>query len=148
ALVGTRGGLEALRPHLHPLDEVTLQLPFEVADFVDFYSSRHHAENLGQLFRPDSPALTANWLHLPIGYHGRAGTVRVSGTPVVRPRGQHRPGSSDGTPRFGPSRALDIEAEVGFVVGAPSPLGRAVPARDLAEHVFGLCLVNDWSARD
>jgi fumarylacetoacetase len=136
-----------VEPHLLPRGEVTLHLPFEVADYVDFYSSQHHAENLGRMFRPDSPPLTPNWKHLPIGYHGRAGTVAVSGTPVVRPSGQ-RKAPSDDAPTFGPSQRLDIEAEVGFVVGTPSTPGRAVPLAAFPEHVFGVCLVNDWSARD
>lgn len=133
--------------HLLPLAGLTLHLPVEVADYVDFYSSRHHAENIGRMFRPDSPPLTPNWTHLPIGYHGRAGTVAVSGTPVVRPSGQ-RKAPTDDVPTFGPSRRLDIEAEVGFVVGTPSALGTPVAVGDLAEHVFGVCLVNDWSSRD
>jgi fumarylacetoacetase len=136
-----------VEPHLHRRDEVTLHLPFEVADYVDFYSSRHHAENIGRIFRPDADPLTPNWTHLPIGYHGRAGTVRVSGTPVVRPSGQ-RKAATDDVPTFGPSRRLDIEAEVGFVVGTPSALGESVPLGGFGEHVFGVCLVNDWSARD
>jgi fumarylacetoacetase len=135
----------AVEPHLFALDAVRLHLPIEVADYVDFYSSEHHAANLGRILRPGTEPLTPNWKHLPIGYHGRAGTVAVSGTPVVRPCGQ-RPG--EGGPTFGPSRRLDIEAEVGFVVGAPSPLGQRVPVDAFAEHVFGACLVNDWSARD
>ncbi|MGY1706643.1 fumarylacetoacetase [Geodermatophilus sp. SYSU D00697] len=137
----------AIEPHLLPRSEVTLHLPVEVADYVDFYSSQHHAENLGKMFRPDSAALTPNWKHLPIGYHGRAGTVAVSGTPVVRPNGQRKTPADD-APTFGPSQRLDIEAEVGFVVGTPSELGRPVPLADFPEHVFGVCLVNDWSARD
>jgi fumarylacetoacetase len=136
-----------VEPHLLPADAVTMHLPVEVADYVDFYSSRHHAENLGRMFRPDSEPLTPNWLHLPIGYHGRAGTVRVSGTPVVRPAGQ-RKAPTDAAPVVGPSRRLDIEAEVGFLVGTPSAPGTPVPLADVAEHVFGVCLVNDWSARD
>ncbi len=136
-----------VEPHLVPRSEVTLHLPVEVADYVDFYSSRHHAENLGRMFRPDSAPLTPNWKHLPIGYHGRAGTVQVSGTPVVRPSGQ-RKAPTDDAPTFGPSQRLDIEAEVGFVVGTPSELGRPVPLAAFREHVFGVCLVNDWSARD
>jgi len=137
----------AIEPFLVPVDDVTMHLPFEVADYVDFYSSPHHAENVGRLFRPDSPALPANWRHLPIGYHGRSGTVRVSGTPVVRPCGQQK-APDDEAPTFGASRRLDIEAEVGFVVGTPSELGRPVPLGAFPEHVFGVCLVNDWSARD
>jgi fumarylacetoacetase len=136
----------AVEPHLFSIGEVTLHLPFEVADYVDFYSSEHHAANLGRILRPGTEPLTPNWKHLPIGYHGRAGTVAVSGTPVVRPCGQLP--RADGAPDFGPSRRLDIEAEVGFVVGVPSPLGQRVPVGAFAEHVFGVCLVNDWSARD
>ncbi|SCL20877.1 fumarylacetoacetate hydrolase [Micromonospora nigra] len=134
-----------VEPLLVPLDEVRMALPFEVADYVDFYSSEHHATNVGQIFRPGQPPLLPNWRHLPIGYHGRAGTVVVSGTPVVRPQGQRA--TPDG-PVHGPSVRLDIEAEVGFVVGVPSPLGSRVAAADLADHVFGVVLVNDWSARD
>ncbi|WP_035853915.1 fumarylacetoacetase [Cryptosporangium arvum] len=136
---------DAVSAHLVPRESVTLHLPFEVADYVDFYSSQHHASNLGKLFRPGSPPLTPNWKHLPIAYHGRAGTVRVSGTPVVRPSGQ-RKAPSDEVPTFGPSRRLDIEAEVGFVVGAPAT--GPVAVGDFAAHVFGVCVVNDWSARD
>ncbi len=121
----------------------TAKLPFTVGDYVDFYSSRHHAENVGRMFRPDGDALTPNWTHLPIGYHGRAGTVYVSGTDVKRPNGQKR--GSEG-PKFGPSERLDIEAEVGFVCGGPQAAN--VSTSRAAEHVFGVALVNDWSARD
>jgi fumarylacetoacetase len=137
----------AVEPFLVPVGDVTMHLPVEVADYVDFYSSKAHAENVGRIFRPDAEPLPPNWLHLPIGYHGRAGTVRVSGTPVVRPSGQ-RKAPADDAPTFGPSRRLDLEAEVGFVVGTPSPLGEPVPLGAFPEHVFGVCLVNDWSARD
>ena len=138
----------AVEPHLIPVAAVTLHLPFEPADYVDFYSSEHHANNLGRMFRPDAPnPLTPNWKHLPIGYHGRTGTLVVSGTPITRPTGQSKaPDASE--PGYGPSRRLDIEAEVGFVVGTPSPLGRPVPLGAFRDHVFGVCLVNDWSARD
>ncbi|WEH41362.1 fumarylacetoacetase [Streptomyces sp. NBC_01218] len=136
-----------LEPLLHPLDAVTLHLPYEVADYVDFYASEHHATNVGRIFRPDGAALTPNWKHLPIGYHGRSGTVVVSGTDVVRPSGQ-RKAPTDPAPVFGPSVKLDIEAEVGFVVGVPSAQGTAVPLADFREHVFGVQLLNDWSARD
>ena len=130
-----------------PISEVRWHLPFHVADYVDFYSSLEHATNMGRMFRPDADPLTPNWRWLPIGYHGRAGTVQVSGTPVVRPSGQ-RKAPTDDAPTFGPSQRLDIEAEVGFVVGTPSELGRPVPLSAFPEHVFGVCLVNDWSARD
>jgi fumarylacetoacetase len=139
-----RSGTE---PFFVPFGDVTMHLPFEVADYVDFYSSRAHAENVGRMFRPDADPLTPNWTHLPIGYHGRAGTVRVSGTPVVRPSGQRR-AAGDDAPTFGPSGRLDIEAEVGFVVGVGSELGTPVRVGNFPDHVFGVCLVNDWSARD
>jgi fumarylacetoacetase len=131
------------------LAEAELRLPFEVADYVDFYASEHHASNLGRLFRPSNPEpLMPNWKHLPVGYHGRAGTVVVSGTDIVRPSGQRKgPDDPDG-PVFGPSARLDIEAELGFVVGVGSPLGTPVGTADFADHVFGAVLVNDWSARD
>jgi fumarylacetoacetase len=123
-------------------DPGTPQLPFTVADYADFYSSEQHATNVGRIFRPDAPALPPAWKHLPIGYHGRAGTVVVSGTPVTRPRGVLKPGT------YGPSERLDIEAEVGFVVGAASTLGSPVAPADWRRHVFGVVLLNDWSARD
>jgi fumarylacetoacetase len=138
---------EAVEPALLARDQVRPLLPFTVADYVDFYSSEQHATNLGRILRPGQPALPPNWRHLPIGYHGRSGTVAVSGTDVVRPRGQRKPPDADG-PSYGPSVRLDIEAEVGFVVGAPSTLGIPVPATDWRQHVFGVLLVNDWSARD
>ena len=139
---------ETVAPLLHPLSEVTLHLPFDVADYVDFYASENHARNVGRIFRPEAAdSLTPNWKHLPIGYHGRSGTVVVSGTEVVRPSGQ-RKAPADPEPVFGPSVRLDIEAEVGFVVGMPSAMGTPVPLSDFRDHVFGLCLLNDWSARD
>ncbi|HXV93261.1 MAG TPA: fumarylacetoacetase [Pseudonocardia sp.] len=136
---------DAVRPHLHRVEDVVLYLPYTVGDYVDFYSSEHHARNVGRIFRPDSEPLTPNWKHLPIGYHGRAGSVIVSGTPVVRPCGQRR---VDGAVVFGPSERLDIEAEVGFLVGTGSPLGSSIPIEAFADHVFGAFLLNDWSARD
>ena len=133
---------DLVEPHLLPLDDVTLHLPVEVADYVDFYASEHHATNVGRIFRPDGDALLPNWKHLPVGYHGRSGTVVASGTRIVRPTGQ-KPGGS-----FGPSARLDIEAELGFVVGTPSELGTPVPYAAFADHVFGVVGLNDWSARD
>lgn len=148
----------AVEDLLVPVSAAQLHLPFTVADYVDFYASEHHASNIGRIFRPDAvEPLTPNWRHLPIGYHGRAGTVMVSGTPVRRPCGQSRPsagarpsggGLSGGVPGFGPSARLDFEAELGFVVGVPSHPGDPVPASRFTEHVFGVCLLNDWSARD
>jgi fumarylacetoacetase len=142
-----RSYLDTIEPLMVPLSDTRARLPFTVADFVDFYASEHHASNLGQMFRPGQPALTDNWKQLPIGYHGRAGTVVVSGTPITRPQGLRK---SPATPAavYGPSLRLDIEAEVGFVVGVASELGAPVPLRDFPDHVFGVCLVNDWSARD
>jgi fumarylacetoacetase len=132
---------------LVPLNQARVHMPFAVADYVDFYSSRAHAENLGRLFRPDSEPLTPNWLHLPIGYHGRSGTIVVSGTPVRRPTGQVKPPATD-APAFRPSARLDIELELGLVIGTPSEHGEPVAPDDALEHVFGVVLVNDWSARD
>ncbi len=136
------GGAELL-----PLAEVTSHLPVEVGDYVDFYSSLEHATNLGRLFRPEAEPLLPNWRHLPIGYHGRAGTLVVSGTSIVRPCGQAK--EPDGAvPSYGPSRRLDIELELGFVVGVSSRLGERVPPAAFRDHVFGVVLLNDWSARD
>jgi fumarylacetoacetase len=137
----------AIEDLLIPAQDVDLRLPFTVADYVDFYASEHHASNIGRIFRPDSEPLTPNWKHLPIAYHGRAGTVVVSGTPVRRPCGQSRPPGHT-RPTYGPCARLDFEAELGFVVGAHSHLGEPVHASRFAEHVFGVCIVNDWSARD
>jgi fumarylacetoacetase len=134
-----------LAPALAPVAEVECHLPFEVADYVDFYSFERHASNVGKIFRPGQPPLLPNWRRLPVGYHGRAGTVVVSGTDIVRPAGQRL---VDGDPLDGPSLRLDIEAEVGFVVGTPSPLGCRLGTAAFEEHVFGAVLVNDWSARD
>jgi fumarylacetoacetase len=136
-----------VEPHLLALSEVELRLPVEVADYVDFYCSLEHATNVGRIFRPDAEALLPNWRHLPVGYHGRAGTVVASGTDVVRPSGQRKPPDAD-APTYGPSVRLDIEAELGFVVGPPSPLASRVGVDDFAQHVFGLVGLNDWSARD
>jgi fumarylacetoacetase len=138
---------EALEPLLLPLDGVTLHLPIEVADYVDFYASEDHASNVGKIFRPDNAALPPNWKHLPIGYHGRSGTVVVSGTDVVRPSGQ-RKGPNDPAPVFGPSVRLDIEAELGYVVGGATRMGTRVAVDEAADHLFGVVILNDWSARD
>jgi fumarylacetoacetase len=137
----------AIEDLLTPATDVTMHLPFTVADYVDFYASEQHATNVGRIFRPDGEPLTPNWRHLPVGYHGRAGTVVVSGTPIRRPCGQTRPSGSP-APLYGVCRRLDFEAELGFVVGTESALGEPVAAARFAEHVFGACLVNDWSARD
>jgi fumarylacetoacetase len=144
--VGDEAHQHVVDHHLAPAEQVDLVLPFTVGDYVDFYASEQHATNVGRLFRPDGEALLPNWKHLPVGYHGRSGTVVVSDTPVRRPSGQRRTSSDDVV--FGPSVRLDIEAEVGFVVGSGSELGEPVPLADAERHLFGVCLVNDWSARD
>jgi len=124
---------------------VTMLLPVSIGDYVDFYSSEQHATNLGKMFRPDAEALLPNWKHLPVGYHGRAGTVYVSGTEIVRPSGQQR---GPNGPVFGPTEKLDIELEVGFITGNANRPGGAVDVEGAEDHIFGVCLVNDWSARD
>jgi fumarylacetoacetase len=129
-----------VEPRLVPVEDVSLHLPVDVADYVDFYASEQHATNLGNILRPNTPPLLPNWKHLPVGYHGRAGTVIGSGVDVVRPNGQRKIGD------FGPSERLDFEAELGFLVGAPSD--GPVAVGDFSKHVFGVVLVNDWSARD
>jgi fumarylacetoacetase len=133
---------------LFAMADVEMLLPVEIGDYVDFYSSIHHAGNVGAMFRPDDPPLLPNWRSLPVAYHGRSSSVVVSGTPVVRPHGQRpgRPGG--GGPTFGPTAKLDIELEVGFVTGPGNPLGTPIPIDAAEDHIFGLCLVNDWSARD
>ncbi|HET8560435.1 MAG TPA: fumarylacetoacetate hydrolase family protein, partial [Marmoricola sp.] len=138
---------DLVEPNLVPVADVQMQMPFQVADYVDFYCSLQHATNVGRIFRPDQEPLKPNWRHLPVGYHGRAGTVVVSGTPVRRPSGQRLPAGAD-APAYGASERLDIEAELGFVVGTASPLGDRVPTSAFADHVFGVTLLNDWSARD
>ena len=142
----------SIEPLLVPLADHRPVLAWSVADYVDFYASEQHATNVGRIFRPNGQALPVNWKHLPVGYHGRAGTVVVSGTDVRRPAGQRRTGSADAsnTPSItvGPTGRLDFEAEVGFVVGGSSPMGQRIGVHEFADHVFGVVLLNDWSARD
>ncbi|MBV8299491.1 MAG: fumarylacetoacetase [Candidatus Eremiobacteraeota bacterium] len=130
-----------------PRDAVTLHLPVNVGDYVDFYSSIEHATNLGRILRPNAEPLLPNYRHIPIGYHGRSGTVVVSGTPVRRPHGQQKAADAS-APSFGPSKLLDVELEMGWIAGAPSTHGEPVSADAVREHVFGYVLLNDWSARD
>ena len=127
--------------------QAAMVVPMEIGDYVDFYSSLEHATNLGKLLRPNSEPLLPNWRHMPIAYHGRSSTVVIDGTPIVRPNGQRKPAGSD-APAFGPSQRLDIELEVGFVTGPGNRLGEPIPPAKMRDHVFGLVLVNDWSARD
>jgi fumarylacetoacetase len=126
---------------------VEMRVPMEVGDYVDFYSSLEHATNLGKIFRPDAEPLLPNWRWLPVGYHGRASSIVVDGTPIHRPSGQ-RKAPKDPAPTFGPSRRLDIELEIGFVTGPGNRLGEPIGVEEAADHIFGLVLVNDWSARD
>lgn len=145
--VMTTDGLDGIvQAFATPVSDVELHMPFTVADYVDYYASEHHASNIGRMFRPDQAPLLPNWKHLPVGYHGRAGTVIASGAEIPRPKGL-RP-EEGGTPSFGPSRRLDIEAELGFVIGGSAPEGEVSVARAGAEHLFGVVLFNDWSARD
>ncbi len=130
-----------------PIAEVEMLLPMAIGDYTDFYSSREHATNVGTMFRGKDNALQPNWLYLPVGYHGRASSVVVSGTPVRRPVGQTRPDPQQ-PPVFGPSRAVDFELEMGVFIGPGNRLGEPIPIAEAEEHLFGLALVNDWSARD
>src|SRR4051812_26828394 len=131
---------------LVPMEDAEPLLPATIGDYTDFYASIHHATNVGGMFRPDNPLLP-NYKWVPIGYHGRSSSIVLSGTPVRRPSGQRKDPASD-APVFGPARQLDYEMEVGCFVSAGNPLGEPVPIEEAEEHLFGLCLVNDWSARD
>ena len=133
--------------HLVPQAAATLHLPIRVGDYTDFYSSLEHATNVGRLFRDPDHALLPNWRHLPVGYHGRASSIVVSGTPIRRPLGQVVPDSSQ-TPVFQSSKRIDFELEVAFVIGKDSELGSPVPIAQANDYIFGLVLFNDWSARD
>lgn len=141
-----RKSRDAAASALRRAGEVTMLVPARVGDYSDFYASIDHATNVGSMFRPDNPLLP-NYKFVPIGYHGRASSIVVSGTPVVRPNGQTKAQDAD-APTFGPSRMLDYEAEVGFFVGGANRLGEAVPLEKADDRIFGFCLVNDWSARD
>jgi fumarylacetoacetase len=141
-LTDTLADPEQLAAFRHPLAAVTAQLPFTVADYVDFYACEQHAVNAARILRPNASPLPPNWRHMPVGYHGRSATVRGSGSAVRRPHGQLGPG------QFGPTRALDFEAELGFLLGGASVPGEPVPLADAEAHLFGLVLLNDWSARD
>jgi len=133
-------------PHFVAMAGAEMLLPMRIGDYTDFYASVHHATNVGSMFRPDNPLLP-NYKWVPIGYHGRSSSIVVSGTPVRRPQGQTRDGA-EGPPSFGPSKRLDYEMELGMVIGAGNELGEPVPVNEALEHVFGFCIVNDWSARD
>ena len=136
---------QAASRHLVAQADVEMLLPAVVGDYTDFYASIFHATNVGKLFRPDNPLLP-NYKYIPIGYHGRASSLVPTGTPVRRPSGQTRDGEAD--PKLGPTKALDYELELGFFVSAGNSLGETIPIREAEDHIFGICLVNDWSARD
>ncbi|ATE66955.1 fumarylacetoacetase [Rhizorhabdus dicambivorans] len=136
----------ALMPHLRRQDAVTMHLPAHIGDYTDFYVGIHHANNVGRQFRPDNPLLP-NYKHVPIGYHGRTSSIRPSGVPVVRPKGQRKPPEAE-APSYGPTARLDYELELGVWVGRGNDLGEPIPIAEAADHVAGFCLLNDWSARD
>jgi fumarylacetoacetase len=138
---------EAAGTALTPREAATLLKPVESANYTDFYASIHHATRVGKLFRPENPLLP-NYKFVPIGYHGRASSIIVSGTPIRRPHGQTRPSEPGGVPGFGPTRFLDYEVEVGMYIAGVNPLGEPVPIRQAGDRIFGLSLLNDWSARD
>ncbi len=131
---------------LHESAACTMHLPATIGDYTDFYAGIHHATNVGKLLRPDNPLLP-NYKYLPIGYHGRSSSIRVSGTPVRRPQGQRKP-ATEAVPSFGPSRNLDFELELGIWIGPGNALGEPVPIERASDHIAGFCLLNDWSARD
>ncbi|MEM1271284.1 MAG: fumarylacetoacetate hydrolase family protein, partial [Bacteroidota bacterium] len=141
-----RDDAEAREQAFVPQAEVDMLLPAAIGDYTDFYSSRDHATNVGSMFRDPENALLPNWLHLPVGYHGRASSVIISGTDVHRPKGQVKP--ADGPPVHRPSRLLDFELEMGFFTGPGNRLGQPIPIDEAGDHIFGFVLVNDWSARD
>jgi fumarylacetoacetase len=149
-LVGTPGDESAINPlppgALVQMSDAVMHPPAEIGDYTDFYASIYHATNVGKMFRPDNPLLP-NYKYIPIGYHGRASSIVLSGSSVARPNGQLLP-SGGSVPAFGPSQMLDYEAEVGFFVGRGNELGNPVGIEDAEQHLFGVCLVNDWSARD
>lgn len=137
---------DKVEPHLYPASSCTLHLPAQIGDYTDFYAGIHHAVNVGRVFRPDNPLLP-NYKHVPIGYHGRASSIRPSGADVRRPNGQ-RKGPQDEAPSFGPARRLDYELELGIWVGPGNALGEPIDIAQAGTHIAGLCLLNDWSARD
>jgi len=139
-------GDKSLERHLAPMAKAEMLLPVVLGDFTDFYASVFHGTNAGRAFRPENPLLP-NYKYVPVAYHGRSSSICVSGTPVKRPQGQRKPGSET-VPIYGPSRNMDFELELGMYIGAPTKLGETVPIGKAAEHIFGFCLLNDWSARD
>ena len=137
---------EQVARYLDAGTNVEMMMPVSIADYTDFYASVFHATNVGSMFRPDNPLLP-NYKWVPIGYHGRASSIVIGGTPVKRPSGQRKPPTAE-TPSFGACAQLDYELEIGAIIGQGNALGTAVPLKDAAQRIFGLCLSNDWSARD
>jgi fumarylacetoacetase len=142
-----RDNKEHRKQVLFTMDEIEMQLPVQVGDYTDFYASKEHATNVGSLFRDPENALMPNWLHIPIGYHGRSSSIIPSGTPIRRPMGQTKPGD-DGVPGFGPTKLLDFELEMAFITTDTNDLGKRVSVKEAEDYIFGLVLFNDWSARD
>lgn len=132
---------------LYNADEVEMLIPINVGDYTDFYSSEQHAYNVGCMFRDPNNALLPNWKHIPVGYHGRASSIVISGTPFHRPKGQQKP-QEDQPPVFGPCKLLDFELEMAFVTFEGKPLGDSISTKEADDYIFGMCLFNDWSARD
>ncbi len=147
----TNNALQAQEEHkkiiLFPIEEVEMQLPVQIGDYTDFYSSREHATNVGTMFRDPDKALLPNWLHIPVGYHGRSSTIIPSGTPIRRPKGQTLPKGTD-SPVFGPSKRIDFELEMAFITTDANVLGEPISVAEAEEYIFGMVVFNDWSARD
>jgi len=147
ALSNTESPLKNMPEIFSPFRTVKMHVPVEIGDYTDFYSSIEHATNVGKMFRDPENALLPNWRHIPIGYHGRASSIVISGTPIRRPKGQTKPADAD-LPVFGPTKRLDFELEIGFVIGKETQLGQTISTSNAEDHIFGLVLFNDWSARD
>jgi fumarylacetoacetase len=146
ALLSDTTRADILRPHLYKAADCNMHMPAQIGDYTDFYVGIHHATNIGRQFRPDNPLLP-NYKHIPIGYHGRASSVRLSETPVIRPKGQTKAPDAD-APSFGPCKRLDYELEIGVWMGPGNRLGSSIPIAEAGDRIVGLCLLNDWSARD
>lgn len=142
-----RGNSEDQKAVLIPMEKVQMHLPIKVGDYTDFYSSKEHATNVGTMFRDPANALLPNWLHIPVGYHGRSSSIIVSGQPIHRPKGQQRPNDNE-PPVFGPCKLLDFELEMAFITYQGKPLGQSISVEEAEDYMFGMCLFNDWSARD
>lgn len=146
ALLSDAAHRDSVSPHLHQAADCVLHLPAHIGDYTDFYVGIHHADNVGRQFRPDNPLLP-NYKYVPIGYHGRASSIRPSGVPVLRPKGQRKPSEAD-APVVAPTSRLDYELEIGVWIGEGNALGTTIPIARAGEHIAGYCLLNDWSARD